>query len=138
MKLDIPPLLSTYDMYSTTYGSPAEYEDSSGLAYWVVAVDDAGQTHECGVSRTQADVVVRAAAEPVDPLSMAPVLRLCFEPSMRIQRISVEATRVSVDWARWRLNEPIRTSLMARPPHADDRAVFTRFRRTLSPSPLEP
>ena len=112
LKLDVPPLLSIYDMYSTTYGSPAEYEDSSGQAYWIVAVDAAAQTHECRVTRTQADIVIRAAAEPVDRLSVAPVLRLCFEPSIRLQRISVEATRVNVDWAQWRLNEPIRTSLM--------------------------
>ncbi len=112
LKLDVPPLLSTYDMYSTTYSSPADYEDKAGQAYWIVAVDDAAQTHECRVTRTQADIVVRAAAEPVDRSSMSPVLRLCFEPSIRLQRISVEATRVHVDWAQWRLNEPIRTSLM--------------------------
>ena len=112
LKLDVPPLLSTYDMYSTTYSSPADYEDKAGQQYWIVAVDDTAQTHECRVTRTQADIVVRAAAEPVDRSSMTPVLRLCFEPSIRLQRISVEATRVHVDWAQWRLNEPIRTSLM--------------------------
>ena len=112
LKLDVPPLLSIYDMYSTTYSSPADYEDKSGQAYWIVAVDDAAQTHECRVTRTQADIIVRAAEEPVDRLSMTPVLRLCFEPSIRLQRISVEATRVNVDWAQWRLNEPIGTSLM--------------------------
>lgn len=112
LKLDVPPLFSTYDMYSTTYGSPAEYEDKAGQAYWIVAVDDSAQVHHCRVSQTQAAVVVRAAAGAVDWPSMAPVLRYCFEPSMRLQRVSVEATRVHVDWARWRLNEPIRTSLM--------------------------
>ena len=90
----------------------ADYEDAAGQEYWIVAVDDAAQTHECRVTRTQADIIVRAAEEPVDRLSMTPVLRLCFEPSIRLQRISVEATRVNVDWAQWRLNEPIRTSLM--------------------------
>jgi hypothetical protein len=112
LKLDVPPLLSFYDMYATTYDSPAEYEDSGGQAYWIVAVDDRAQTHECRITRTQADIVVRAATDPVDRLSMAPVLRLCFEPSVRLQRISVEAIRVNVNWAQWRLNEAIRTSLM--------------------------
>ena len=50
LKLDVPPLLSIYDMYSTTYDSPADYEDKSGQAYWIVAVDDAAQTHECRVT----------------------------------------------------------------------------------------
>jgi len=113
LRLDVPPLLTPYDMYSTTYSSPAEFEFAAGEAYWIVVVDDAAETHECRVPRAQADLVIRAAAEPVDRLSIAPVLRLCFQPSIRLQHISVEATRVNVDWARWRLNEPIRTSLMS-------------------------
>jgi len=112
LKLDIPPVFSIYDMYSTTYSSPAEYEDKAGQAYWIVAVDDSAQIHHCRVTRTQADVVIRAAAGPVDWSSIAPVLRECFEPSVRLQRVSVEATRVHVDWAQWRLNEPIRISLL--------------------------
>jgi len=112
LKLDVPPLFSTYDMYSTTYGSPAEYEEKAGQAYWIVAMDDRAQVHQCRVARPQADVVVRAAAGPVDWSSMTPVLRYCFEPSIRLQSVSVEATRVHVDWAQWRLNEPFRISLM--------------------------
>ena len=111
-KLDVPPLLSIYDMYSTTYASPADFEYKAGQQFWIVGVDDQARTHECRVSRTQADVVIRAAAEPVDRLSMTPVLRRCFDQSVRLQRISVDATRVNVEWAQWRLNEPIRTSLV--------------------------
>jgi len=112
LKLDIPPLFSTYDMYSTTYGSPAEYEEKAGQAYWIVAVDDSAQTHHCRISRPQADVVIRAAAGPVDWPSMMPVLRDCFEASIRLQHVSVEATRARVDWAQWRrLDEPIRIRL---------------------------
>ena len=39
MRIEASPVLSTYDMYSTTYGSPADYEHNAGQVYWIVGVD---------------------------------------------------------------------------------------------------
>ena len=39
MRIEASPVLSTYDMYSTTYGSPADYEHNAGQAYWIVGLD---------------------------------------------------------------------------------------------------
>jgi hypothetical protein len=39
-------------------------------------------------------------------------MRRCFDSSLDIRKVSLEATRVRIDWARWeRLDEPIRVPL---------------------------
>ena len=39
-------------------------------------------------------------------------MRRCFDPSLDIRNVSLEATRVHIDWERWeRLDEPIRVPL---------------------------
>jgi hypothetical protein len=40
LRIELSPLLSTYDMYATTYSSPAEYEQKAGPVYWIVGVDE--------------------------------------------------------------------------------------------------
>ena len=41
-RLEARPFMSAYDMYSTTYASPAAYEAASNLRYRVVGVTDHG------------------------------------------------------------------------------------------------
>ena len=111
LKLEVSPVLSTYDMYSTTYGSPAEYEDKAGQAYWLVGLDDAAQAHRCRISRMEVDAIARGGVS-ADQLLTEPVLRRCFDPSMRLRHVFVEASRVQVDWTQWRrLEEPARVRL---------------------------
>jgi hypothetical protein len=110
LTLEVSPLLSTYDMYATTYGSPAEYEQKAGQAYWVVGVDREAQPHRCRITRAEADAIAGAAT--ADPRATGSLMRRCFDPSLGIRNVSLEATRVQIDWTRWvRLDEPIRVPL---------------------------
>lgn len=111
LTLEVSPVLSTYDMYSTTYGSPAEYEEKAGQAYWIVGVDDAGHAHRCAITQIEAGTITRDGVSAAGRFP-APLLRRCFGPSTRIQHASVEASRIQVDWTRWkRLEEPLRTRI---------------------------
>lgn len=110
LRLEVSPLLSTYDMYATTYSSPAEYEQKAGQAYWIVGVDREALAHRCRITRGEADAIAGAAA--ADPRATGSMMRQCFDPSLDIRKVSLEATRVHIDWERWeRLDEPIRVPL---------------------------
>ncbi len=110
LRLEVSPLLSTYDMYATTYSSPAEYEQKAGQAYWIIGVDGEAQTHRCRITRAEADAIAGTAA--TDPRVSGSMMRRCFDPSLDIRTASLEATRVHIDWNRWeRLDEPIRVPL---------------------------
>lgn len=111
LRAEVSPVLSTYDMYSTTYGSPAEYEQKAGQSYWIVGLDEAAQSHSCRISRMEADTIARGGTF-TDQRSVDPMLRRCFGPSIRLRQFSVEAHRVQIDWARWRrLDAPLRSPL---------------------------
>jgi hypothetical protein len=110
LRLEVSPLLSTYDMYATTYGSPAEYEQKAGQSYWVVGVDGEAQAHRCRITRAEADTFAGTAT--ADPRATGSLMRRCFDSSLDIRTVSLEATRVHIDWTRWeRLDEPIRVPL---------------------------
>lgn len=116
LRLEVSPVLSTYDMYSTTYGSPAEYENKAGQGYWIVGQDDSAQAHRCRITRMEAEMITSGAIF-ANRLLMEPVLRRCFEPSIPIRYVSVEASRVHMDWTEWRrLDEPVRLRLTDRIP----------------------
>jgi hypothetical protein len=110
LRVEVSPLLSTYDMYATTYGSPAEYEQKAGQAYWIVGIDGDAIPHRCRISRGEADAIAGAAATA--PRATGSLMRRCFDPSLDIRNVSLEATRVHIDWERWeRLDEPVRVPL---------------------------
>jgi hypothetical protein len=111
LKLEVSPLISTYDMYSTTYASAAEYEQKAADQYWVVATDDALKLHQCRISRMEADVIAAGAATPRAATAATEVVRRCFEPSVHIRTIAVEGSRVRVDWAEWRTEQTTRVRL---------------------------
>ena len=113
LKIEVSPLMSTYDMYSTTYASPAEYEQKAADEYWVVATDDAMTLHQCRINRVEADVIAADAATPRAASLAAEVVRRCVEPSAHIRTIAVEGTRVGVDWAQWRPGQRTRVRLTA-------------------------
>ena len=110
LKLEVAPFLSTYDMYSTTYASPAEYELKAGQAYWLVGLDDSGQAHRCGITQTEADAIARGGVLPDRYF-----LRRCFDPSIHLQSVFVEVGRVHVDWTQWRWVEEFARSRMSEP-----------------------
>jgi hypothetical protein len=98
-KLEIAPVFSTYDMYSTTYGNAEEYASKAGMAYWLIAERTDGTTNECRVSRTAADTISRAIANPALWRTATSVLDGCFDSSA-IARVSVQGRRASIDWSR--------------------------------------
>ena len=111
MRIEASPVLSTYDMYSTTYGSPADYEHNAGEAYWMVGLDSSEQTHRCRIGPIEARKIERDGFAADRALTEG-LLRRCFDPSVPLEQVSIEATRVQVDWAHWRLlDEPVHTSL---------------------------
>ncbi len=111
LKLEVSPLISTYDMYSTTYGSTAEYEQKAADQYWLVATDDAMKLHQCRIGRADVDVIAAGAATTRDSGVATELIRRCFDPSIHIQTIAVEGSRVRVDWTEWRSEEPTRVRL---------------------------
>ena len=114
LKLEVAPFLSTFDMYSTTYASPAEYELKAGQAYWLVGLDDSGRAHRCGISQVDADTIARGAVL-ADRHSREEFLRRCFDASIRLQSVFVEVGRVHVDWTQWRWVEESARSRMSEP-----------------------
>jgi len=113
LRLEVSPLLSTYDMYATTYASPAEYEQKAGEQYWIVAIDGRGTRHECRISRAQVDMLGTASAGRDDRRPALEVLRRCFTPVAPLEKFSVEARRAHVDWEAWRLEQPATTQLFS-------------------------
>ncbi|MBI2188849.1 MAG: hypothetical protein HYU37_17250 [Acidobacteria bacterium] len=111
LRIEVSPLISAYDMYATTYASPAEYEQKAGEQYWLVA--DADTTpHECRISRADVDVL-GAASKSSDSERTREVLQRCFDAPVRFHRVSVEARRARVDWQAWKPATPARTQLFS-------------------------
>jgi hypothetical protein len=108
-RLEASPVFSTYDMYSTTYASPADYEHNAGQVYWIVGLDRQVETRRCRISAAEADAIERARRAG-DPVRIQSLIGRCVDPSLPVQQVMVEATRVRVDWDEWRLlDEPLRT-----------------------------
>ena len=100
-RLEVTPLLSTYDMYSTTYASAAEYASKAGLSYWVIAEHADGTSEECRISRDAADTVSRAISGSAQWRPAADVIGTCFHASAAILNVSVQGRRSAIDWAKW-------------------------------------
>jgi hypothetical protein len=98
---EVPPALSTYDMYSTTYSSPRDYEVAAGMSYWLVARQSGSSDRDCEVSRTAAEAWVDPARRTGDR-ELARTAAVCFGEG-RVDHVVVEGRRTRVDWARWRL-----------------------------------
>jgi hypothetical protein len=73
-------------------------------------VDGEAQTHRCRITRAEADTFAGTAT--ADPRATGSLMRRCFDPALDLRKVSLEATRVHIDWTRWeRLDEPIRVPL---------------------------
>jgi len=112
-RMEVSPLISAYDMYATTYASPAEYEQKAGEQYWLVAVDDRGGRDECRISRADVDLLATPASKRSDRGRAMELLQGCFDPAARFKDLAVESHRARVDWEAWRLDAPARTRLFS-------------------------
>ncbi len=103
LKAEIDPVISAYDMYSTTYGSPEEYERQSGMTYWLVVLRNDGATESCAIDRIAAVRFAEVIRGEADRADAAAILETCTRGVGRIDAVSIEGRRRRVDWSRWRL-----------------------------------
>jgi hypothetical protein len=110
-RLEVSPFLSTYDMYATTYASPAEYEQKSADTFWLGATDGSGVRRQCRISRREADVITGLATASDPDRIRDEAIRRCFGEATHMTDMAVEGSRVRVDWDRWRPLEPVRVRI---------------------------
>ena len=101
MRIEVAPLLSSYDMYSTSYVSQAEYQAKSGVRYWIVARLNDQKVGECLVNRAAAESVTRAPAGDGASTASATVLETCFGEGTPVRTVTVEGRRSRIDWNQW-------------------------------------
>ena len=101
--VEIRPMFSTYDMYSTTYASAAEYEAKSNMVYRAVGITAAGKhvpLEDCGMSDNEAVVLVEAWRQtPRDPSRIA-ALTSCTAAAPDVVKIVLEGDKRIFDWER--------------------------------------
>jgi hypothetical protein len=101
--VEIRPLFSIYDMYSTTYASAAEYEAKSNMVYRAVGITAAGEhvpLEECGMSDNEAVVLVDAWRQtPRDP-SRVTLLTSCMADAPDVAQVVLEGDKRVFDWER--------------------------------------
>jgi hypothetical protein len=107
-KIEVDPLMSTYDMYSTTYASPADYDAKAGMSYWVVAQLEDGVSESCRIDRRDVEALSKARD---DRESATAVLRSCLGRPAPVHSFIVEGRRRAIDWKRWRLGGEERTAI---------------------------
>jgi hypothetical protein len=107
-RLELDPLLSTYDMYSTSYSSPEAYEQAAGLTYWAVADFADGTSDGCKVSRGIAEAL---ASRSADAARWRRAIETCFDSPVAIRSISIEGRRRTVDWTQWRFAGEVRVPI---------------------------
>jgi hypothetical protein len=107
--LELEPLMSTYDMYSTTYDSPEDYEAKSGMGYWLIARFEDGRTDTCQFDRSDFDRF--SSMEPDDP-AVRPLLERCLGSAAPVRSILIEGRRRTIDWTTWRIKEDTRLPLV--------------------------
>jgi hypothetical protein len=103
LKAEIDPLISAYDMYSTTYRSPEDYERQSGTTYWLVVLRNDGTTESCVIDRSAAMRLSELIHGAADREEAAAILDSCVGSVGQIAAVSIEGRRTLVDWRRWRL-----------------------------------
>jgi hypothetical protein len=101
------PLFTAYDMYSTTYANPDDYEAAGNLVYRVVAVseNEAADRPGCVVDDAGAHAV--AAAAQGDQRARARVRGLlgsCFAERRGVTMVRLEGDRQVYDWQQRRFH----------------------------------
>ena len=110
LEIELNPLLSTYDMYATTYDSPQDYEYKAGVTYWLVTRMTGRPTEDCPITQIEAQTLSALTGDVVDPRSVGPIVEECVQQYGRplesppsVIQVWVERRSVAVDWTQWRL-----------------------------------
>lgn len=100
-RLEQPPILSAYDMYSKTYDRPEDYPADGGSSHWLVAAMADRTERTCRLDRDEAKVF--AALQPREyARSAGQVLASCFGEVGSIRAVAVEERRPNIDWSAGR------------------------------------
>jgi hypothetical protein len=105
-RIEYAPLISTWDMYSTTYASTAEYEEKAGMKYVIVASFDDGTSSECSVVNDAAKEIAAGWGTSL-PANLRGIIDACFEDAPPVRLLAIEGRRVRYDWDRLRVAESV-------------------------------
>ncbi|MBI4887262.1 MAG: hypothetical protein HY824_09225 [Acidobacteria bacterium] len=104
-RIEARPVLSAYDMYSSTYGSAEEYEHASNLVYRLVVFDGerASSIPECPINdRAAAQVPAAAGGAGEARERVRALLRPCLPPGRAPSAIVLEGDRRVYNWTEGR------------------------------------
>jgi hypothetical protein len=106
-QVEARPFLTAYDMYSTTYGSPEDYEAATNLVYRVVGIsaDDASDLPGCIIDDAAARTV--EAASRGDARAREQVKALigpCVSDRPDVTMVRLEGDRQVYDWQQRRFH----------------------------------
>jgi hypothetical protein len=100
-RVEARPMMSAYDMYSTTYADAAAYEEATNLVYRVVGVSPAGvlDLPDCTLDSASAEVFARAAdGEPQARASMRSLIGGCVRSHPEVLEVRIEGDKRVFDW----------------------------------------
>ena len=101
--IEVPPLLSAYDMYSSTYKNQEAYEEATTKNLWVVANTMNDRQRKCQVSDNEAALIGNLSDNNSNTSPAYQILETCFDDLRTIRDVQLEATRRTIDWSRWKL-----------------------------------
>lgn len=114
LNIEAPPLLSAYDMYSSTYKNQEAYEKATTTNLWVVANTKSGRKRKCEVSDNEAALIGDLSDNNSNTSPAYQILETCFDDLRMIRDIQLEATRRTIDWSRWKLGGMRRVTISNR------------------------
>ncbi len=100
-RIEARPIVSAYDMYSTTYASDEDYERASNLRYRIVALMPGGTTHElgCDIDDEAARVLAIAGrGGSSERLRMRRQIAACLKDRPEVEFVTLEGDRQVFDW----------------------------------------
>jgi hypothetical protein len=100
-RVEARPFVSAYDMYSTTYASPAAYEEASNLVYRVVGVTAAGREDlpDCTIDSPAAETFSRAVAgDEAERTRMRSLIGECVVDRTDVTQVGIEGDKKVFDW----------------------------------------
>jgi hypothetical protein len=100
-RVEARPIMSAYDMYSTTYADAAAYEESTNLVFRVIGVSPAGALDlpDCTLDSAAAEVFARAAeGDAQSRASMRSLIGGCVRDHPEVQEVRIEGDKRVFDW----------------------------------------
>jgi hypothetical protein len=100
-RVEARPLISAYDMYSTTYASPEAYEAASNLVFRVVGVTPSGSFDlpDCTIDDTAAQSFVRAVqGDATERVRIKGLIGECVDRRPDVVEVSIEGDKRVFNW----------------------------------------